>query len=107
MLGMTTLTDDMQMVKAKVAEGEMTAAATLVAGYAALKPSLARQAKARMPALVFNHHPRFRALGSRLIEWPEPERKAWAETIERDAGNPTRLPGHVDQAAAAAEDALA
>ena len=103
---MVTLTDDLEPVKDLVAKGELELAAALVAGYGALKPGLARRAKGRMPAMIFNQHPRFRALGARQSAWPESERKDRADAIERNADAPKRLPSIVDQAAAAAEAAL-
>ena len=92
---MTTLTDDLQPIKRQISDGDLVAAATFLAAYGVLKPSLRRQAKARMPAMVFNQHPRFRALGSRMFAWPEEEREIWSAQIERVADLPDRLPSIV------------
>lgn len=103
---MSTLNEDLRTVKAEIAAGNVEIAASLLAVYVKLKPSLARFARARMPALIFNNHPRFTALGSRLLQWPEDEREPWARQIERAADQPDRLAGVVHLAATNAEQAL-
>jgi hypothetical protein len=104
-LVMSTLNEDLRSMKTEIAAGNVEIAAGLLTVYVKLKPSLARFARARIPAMIFNNHPRF-TLGSRLLQWPEDERETWARQIERTADRPDRLAGVVDLAATNAEQAL-
>jgi hypothetical protein len=77
-----------------------------MAAYALLKPSFARRAKETLPRSVFNSHPAFTTIGSRLLKWSDDERQMWAAQIIRHADAPTKLPDVISAAAREAEASL-